>query len=98
MEIGTHYLWLYMVDEFPDVFFENLSGFPSDREIEFCIDLVPEAQSVSVIANRMAPTKLIELGKQLDEQLDKVLLGAIPNLGELWSCLLRKLMHHLDFV
>ena len=71
MEIGTHYPWLYMVDEFPNVFFENLSGLPSNREIKFCIDLVPGAQPVSILPNRVAPTELTELRKQLDELLEK---------------------------
>ena len=76
MEIGTHYPWLYMVDEFPNVFFENLSGLPSNRETELCIDLIPGAQPVSIIPNRMAPIELIKLRKQLDELLEK---------GFIWS-------------
>ena len=44
-ELGTwaDYLGLFVVDEFFDVFLEELSGLPPDREIEFCIDLVLEA-------------------------------------------------------
>ena len=30
-----------VVSEFPDVFPEELPGFPPEREVEFSIDLVP---------------------------------------------------------
>ena len=33
----------FVVNEFLDVFLENLPGLPPDREIDFCIDLVPGA-------------------------------------------------------
>ena len=60
-----------MVDEFSDVFSEELPGLPPNREIEFCIDLVPGAQPISIPPYRMAPTELTELRKQLDELLEK---------------------------
>ena len=37
-----------MVDESPDVLFDELIGSTSDKEIEFSIDLVPESQHVSI--------------------------------------------------
>ena len=30
-----------MVDEFPDVFLDDLLGMPPDRDIEFIIELLP---------------------------------------------------------
>ena len=63
LRIGADYPALFVVDEFPDVFPEELSGLPPDREITFCIDLVPEAQPVSIPPYRMAPAKLTELRK-----------------------------------
>ena len=60
-----------MVDEFPDVFLEDLLGLPPNREIEFYIDLVPMAQSVSTMPYRMAHTELIKLWRQLYELLEK---------------------------
>ena len=60
-----------MVSGFPDVFPEDLPGLPPDREIEFCIDLVPGAQPVSITPYRMAPAELAELKKQLGELMDK---------------------------
>ena len=43
MGIGANYTRLYVVDEFLDVFSENLSRLPLDREIEFFINLVSGA-------------------------------------------------------
>ena len=47
-----------MVCEFPDVFLEELSGLPPEREIEFCIDVVRGANSTSVPPYRMTLAKL----------------------------------------
>ena len=52
---------------FLDVFLEDLPGLPSEREIEFYINLVPRAQPVSITPYRMAPT---ELKRQLGELLE----------------------------
>ena len=84
-----------MAEEFPDVFSDELSGSPPDREIEFCIDLIPRAQPISVPPYLMAPVELTELRKQLDYLLDK---GFIEYFGVLPSYLQRKLMIHSDFV
>ena len=65
-----------MVDEFSDVFPEELLGLPPEREIEFCIDMAPRAQPVSIPPYRMAQAELTELRKQLDELLEK---------GFIWS-------------
>ena len=54
-----------------DVFPEKLPGLPPDREIEFCIDVVPGTDSISMPPYRMAPTELKELNDQLKELLDK---------------------------
>ena len=64
---GTYYPGLHVVEEFLDVFPEELPGLSPDREIEFCIDLIPGAQPISISPYRMAPVKLTELRKQLDE-------------------------------
>ena len=86
-----------MVEEYPNVFPEEFSGLPPDREIEFCIDLIPRAQPIFVSPYRMAPTKLTKLRKQLDELLKKASSGVVLHLGVLPSYLRRKLMVHLDF-
>ena len=50
-----------VVDEFPNMFLDDLSGLPPDREIEFSIDLVLGVQLVSIAPYRMAPTELTKL-------------------------------------
>ena len=61
MGIGIDHLWLMMVDEFFDVFTDELSSLPPDKEIEFSIDMVLRSQIVSIAPYRMAPAELIEL-------------------------------------
>ena len=56
---------------FPNVFLEDLSGLPPEREIEFCIDIPPRTQLISIPPYRMAPTELRELKVQLQDLLDK---------------------------
>ena len=46
----------------------------------------------------MALIELTELRKQLDDLLEKASLGIVLHLGVLLSCLIRKLMVHLDYV
>ena len=60
-----------VVCEYQDVFPDELPGIPPDREIEFSIDLVPEAVPVSKVPYRMAPAELKELKEQLQELLDR---------------------------
>ncbi|KAL8097338.1 hypothetical protein AgCh_030468 [Apium graveolens] len=60
-----------IVNVFPDVFLDELPGLPSDREIEFAIDLAPETEPVSKPLYRMAPVEMKELAKQLQEFLEK---------------------------
>lgn len=60
-----------VVREFPEVFSEDVSRLPPEREVEFSIDLVPRTQPISKAPYRMAPSELVELKKQLEELLDK---------------------------
>ena len=60
-----------VVNEFPDVFLEDLPGIPSERQVEFRIDLVPEAVPVAKAPYRLAPPEMQELSKQLEELLEK---------------------------
>ncbi|WVZ63040.1 hypothetical protein U9M48_012712 [Paspalum notatum var. saurae] len=72
-----------VVCDFPDVFPEELPGLPSDRDVEFRIDLVPGTAPVSKRPYRMAPDELNELKIQLQEQLDK---GFIRPSSSPWGC------------
>ena len=59
---------------FPDVFLEELPGLPPDKEIEFCIDVVPGTVPISLPPYRMEPAELKELKEQLQDLLDKGLV------------------------
>jgi hypothetical protein len=54
-----------VVREYPDVFPEELSGMPPDRDIEFLIKLLPEMPPISKRPYRMPINELIELKKQI---------------------------------
>ncbi|XP_070003239.1 uncharacterized protein [Nicotiana sylvestris] len=49
-----------VVPEFADVFPSNLPGMPPDRNIDFCIDLAPGTQPISIQPYSMAPKELKE--------------------------------------
>ncbi|GAB2266340.1 hypothetical protein Dimus_037888 [Dionaea muscipula] len=60
-----------IMNEFLDVFPEDLPGLPPDREVEFAIGLEPGTRPISKVPYRMAPTELKELHTQLKELLEK---------------------------
>ncbi|MCF8701904.1 hypothetical protein L3054_11000 [Corynebacterium sp. MC-10] len=60
-----------VVNEFPEVFPEELPGLPPEREVEFPIDLLPGTQPISIPPYRMAPAELKELKEQLRDLLEK---------------------------
>ncbi|KAF5481414.1 hypothetical protein F2P56_002065 [Juglans regia] len=60
-----------VVEEFPDVFVDELPGLPPVRDMEFVIDLEPGAALVHKAPYRMAPAELKELKTQLQELVDK---------------------------
>ncbi|GJX89210.1 putative reverse transcriptase domain-containing protein [Tanacetum coccineum] len=59
------------VQDFPEVFLKELSGFPPTLQVEFQIDLVPDATPVARAPHRLAPSALQELSTQLQELYDK---------------------------
>ncbi|KAH0725447.1 hypothetical protein KY284_001312 [Solanum tuberosum] len=60
-----------VVNEFPEVFPEDLPGVPPEREIDLGIDLLPNTQSISIPPYIRAPAELKELKEQLKDLLDK---------------------------
>ena len=60
-----------VVQEYKDVFPEDLPGLPPPREIEFSIELVPGTQPISIPPYRMALVEMKELKSQLQELTDK---------------------------
>jgi hypothetical protein len=59
-----------VVNEFPDVFPEELSGMPPDRDIEFVIELKPGATPIYKTPYRMATPELAELNEHIKELLE----------------------------
>ncbi|GJZ45132.1 putative reverse transcriptase domain-containing protein [Tanacetum coccineum] len=60
-----------VVRDFVDVFPEDLSGLPPQRQVEFRIDLIPGAMPVAKSPYRLAPSEMQELSGQLQELQDK---------------------------
>ncbi|XP_070010668.1 uncharacterized protein [Nicotiana sylvestris] len=60
-----------VVNEFLDVFPDELPGIPPDREIDFGINVIPGMQPISIPSYRMAPAELKELKEQLKDLLEK---------------------------
>ncbi|GJV70507.1 putative reverse transcriptase domain-containing protein [Tanacetum coccineum] len=59
------------VQDFPEVFPEDLPGLPPTRQVEFQIDLVPGAAPIARAPYRLAPSEMKELSEQLKELSDK---------------------------
>ena len=53
------------------MFPEELPGLPPSRQIEFRIDLIPEAAPVAKAPYRLAPSEMEELARQLRDLVDK---------------------------
>jgi hypothetical protein len=60
-----------MVNEFPDVFLKELPSMPSDRDIEFVIELKPDTTPIYKTPCRMATPELAELKERIKESLEK---------------------------
>nr|GEZ57357.1 putative reverse transcriptase domain-containing protein [Tanacetum cinerariifolium] len=60
-----------IVQNFPEVFPEDLPGLPPTRPVEFQIDLVPGDAPVARAPYRLAPSEMKELSELLKELSDK---------------------------
>ena len=60
-----------VINEFLDVFSEDLPGLPPDRDVEFTIDVMPGTAPISKAPYRMAPAEMKEFKSQLQELLYK---------------------------
>jgi hypothetical protein len=56
-----------VVQEYPDVFIEELPGMPPNCDIEFLIELLPRTPPISKRPYRMPVNELVELKKQIAE-------------------------------
>ncbi|XP_075474694.1 uncharacterized protein LOC142505544 [Primulina tabacum] len=69
--MSNEFLIFLVVSEFPDVFPEEIPGFPPEREVEFSIELMPGTEPISRAPYRLAPVELKELKEQLKDLLSK---------------------------
>ena len=76
-----------VVNDFQDVFPDDLSRVPPPREIEFCIDLESDTKHISIPPYRMAPAGLKELKLQLNDLPDNSFIQPRISLGALQCCL-----------
>nr|GEZ02775.1 reverse transcriptase domain-containing protein [Tanacetum cinerariifolium] len=60
-----------IVQDFPEVFLEDLPGIPPTRQVEFQIDLIPGAAPVARAPYRLASFEMKELSNELKELSDK---------------------------
>jgi hypothetical protein len=60
-----------VIEEFVDVFPEELLGIPPERGVEFYIDLIPGTAPIAKRPYCMAPTELTELKLQIAELQQK---------------------------
>nr|GFA51373.1 hypothetical protein [Tanacetum cinerariifolium] len=65
---------ILVVRNFLGVFLKDLFGPPPSREVEFHIDLVPEAMPITKSPNHLEPMEMQELSNQLKELQDKVFI------------------------
>ncbi|XP_050878547.1 uncharacterized protein LOC127082357 [Lathyrus oleraceus] len=60
-----------IVHDFPEVFPDDVSDLPPEREVEFTIDLIHGTSLISMASYQMSPSELKELKSQLEDLLDK---------------------------
>ena len=65
----------HVLQEFRDVFPDEIPGLPPKRDIDFTIELVLGAAPVSKTPYRMSTPKMLELKMQLQELLEKKYIG-----------------------
>nr|GEX18340.1 reverse transcriptase domain-containing protein [Tanacetum cinerariifolium] len=61
-----------VIQDFPEVFPEELPGLPPPMQVEFHIDVIPSAAPVARAAYHLAPSEMKELSEQLKELSEKV--------------------------
>ena len=71
-----------VVQDFSEVFPDDLPGLPPRRGAEFTIELLPGTQPISKAPYRMTPNEVKELKAQLEELIEK---GFIRLSSSLWG-------------
>ncbi|GKB15795.1 putative reverse transcriptase domain-containing protein, partial [Tanacetum coccineum] len=73
-----------VIRDFPEVFPDELPRLPPPKQVEFCIDLIPVVAPVARTPYRLAPSKMKELSKRLQELSKK---GFIRPSSSPWGAL-----------
>ncbi|XP_073041985.1 uncharacterized protein [Primulina eburnea] len=60
--------------DFPDVFLDEVSGVPPERDVEFAIELMSGTVPISNASYHLAHAEIKELKYQIQELLDKVFI------------------------
>ena len=76
-----------MLQEFRDVFPDEIPGLPPKRDTDFTIELVPGVAPVSKAPYRMSTQEMLELKIQLQELLEKKYIRPSVSPGEYRFCL-----------
>ena len=63
--------YFHVLQEFRDVFPDEIPGLPPKRDIDFTIELVQGAAPVSKTPYKMSTPEMLELRMQLQELLEK---------------------------
>jgi hypothetical protein len=74
---------IHVVQEFPNMFPDDLAGMPPERAIEFKIELQPSTAPMAKTPYRIMPIELAELKIQLQDLQDK---GFIHPSSSHWGC------------
>jgi hypothetical protein len=74
---------IHIVQEFPDVFPDDLLGMAPERAIEFKNELQPGTTPIAKALYKMSPIELVEFKIQLQDLLDK---GFIRPSSSPWGC------------
>ncbi|XP_070050687.1 uncharacterized protein [Nicotiana tomentosiformis] len=74
-----------VVNEFLEVFPDEVPRIPPDREIDFRIDVMPGMQPMFILPYRMAPAELMELKEQLKDLLEKGFIRLSKAVKFQWS-------------
>nr|GEV28608.1 putative reverse transcriptase domain-containing protein [Tanacetum cinerariifolium] len=73
-----------IIRDFPEVFYEDLSGLPLTRQVEFQIDLILGVAPIAQAPSRLAPSEIKEFSNQLKELSEK---GFIRPSSSPWGAL-----------
>jgi hypothetical protein len=69
-----------IVQEFLEVFLDELPGMPLERDVEFAIDLVPGTKPITKSVYQLAALEIAELKKKLGELQQKEFIRPVASL------------------